>query len=127
MAFWEKGAYLSYGGGRAYVKDPFSSDASSISSDDFPWGIDSPDDLLEERRIPPLLKKGKNGKNLKKNGQAYADKLTAWSRERTRGMKRDRPHRKHHLRARAGSSERYAEHMRLQCKRFNTPHWPFIA
>jgi hypothetical protein len=41
-------------------------------------------------------------------------------------MKRDRPHRKHHLRAREKSREKYAAHMRLQFKRFNTPHLPYI-
>jgi hypothetical protein len=73
VAVWEKGAYLSYGGSRVYVNDPFSSDPSSSSSYDFTWGVNSSVELVEDRTITPFLNIGKHGKELKEDGKAYAD------------------------------------------------------
>jgi hypothetical protein len=83
----------------------------SPSSNDLPWGPDSPAEELEEGGqlyIPdwPRLV-DENGVQLDRNGSVFGRRMAEWRTERTNSFVRPHPKRRHHLRARRASRERY--------------------
>jgi hypothetical protein len=83
----------------------------SPSSDDFPWGPDSPEEDLEEGNqslIPdwPLLADD-DGCTLDRGGSAFDRRIVEWRTERTSRYVRLHPKKRHHIRSRRASRERY--------------------
>jgi hypothetical protein len=83
----------------------------SPSSDDFPWGPDSPEEELEEGSQPlipdwPLLADD-DGYALDCDGSAFDRRLVEWRSERTSRCVRVHPKRRHHTRSRRASRERH--------------------
>jgi transposase InsO family protein len=92
------------------VQFPSSSDGNSTSSDDFPWGDDSPDELLEPgcyglKWHPYFL--DNNDQQLAKGSDEWQQRMRQWQSNRTPIMRRDKEKRRHCHRARRSSQERY--------------------
>ena len=84
----------------------------SPSSDDFPWGPDSPVESLRfdsQVDIPnwPLFVDNKDGQELDRSGCVFQRRLAEWKTERTVTWARNKPKRRHHLRSRRDCRQHY--------------------
>lgn len=85
----------------------------SESSDDEPWGPDSPEQPLELDSHPECLPhwplfRSLSGGFLKRGGNDWREEVRRWQNERTVATTRRKPRRRHPLRSRRGSRTRYA-------------------
>ena len=85
----------------------------SESSDDEPWGPDSPEQLLQLDSFPDYLPhwpmfRGKSGGFLKRGGSHWKEEVRRWQDERTTATPRWKPRRRHPLRSRRRSRTRYS-------------------
>ena len=85
----------------------------SDSASDEPWGPDSPDKLLEVDSHPDIMPhwplfKSKSGKDLKRGGSQWEERVSRWKRERTGSNAGRKPRRRHLLRWRRASRIRYS-------------------
>ena len=127
----------------------------SESSDDEPWGPDSPEQLLQLDSFPDYLPhwpmfRGKSGGFLKRGGSHWKEEVRRWQDERTTATTRWKPRRRHPLRSRLEAGRvtpppspqylqcRCTERMRellpsrshletLSCRHHRTPPLDFIA
>ena len=100
------------------ISPPFSLSASSPSSDDFPWGTDSPEDALEAgvtsglKWHPYILNNDR--KSIGVGSAEWKSRIEEWSSYRTVGTRRLHEKRRSHYRSRRSSRERYAKEMKLR-------------
>jgi len=108
-AEWLQDIWRSYGTGE--VSEPSSPSSASLSSDDFPWGADSPDEPLEfggtEAGLP--LFRDAEHELLTPGTAEHETETRRWSTLRTDGQGRTKPYRQHHFRPHREERIRYRE------------------
>lgn len=128
---WREDIWRSYGSREAYLPSPIGCSRSpsaifsavlagpstpveqwSPSSEDFPWGPDSPVESLQfdsQVDIPnwPLFVDDENCQELDRSGCVFQRRLAEWKMERTATWVRSKPRRRHHLRSRRECRENY--------------------
>ena len=131
-AIWCRDIWRSYGSREVVPPSPFGCQQSpsraleedcapadppveewSDSASDEPWGPDSPDKLLEVDSHPDVMPhwplfKSKSGKDLKRGGSQWEERVSRWKRERTGSNAGRKPRRRHPLRSRRASRIRYS-------------------